>query len=103
MSKPYWISITIRVTPTNSRSALEKAKDQDSKGEPDFSYLKNIKVAVAMIHILSAYINTALIPLASSSLTIRRDMTNYCMANISALEKKVNNIFQVTNDSMPNV
>jgi hypothetical protein len=27
-------------------------------------------------------------------------MTNYCMTNISALEKKVNHIFQVTNDSM---
>lgn len=82
-------------------SALEKAKDQDSKGEPDFSYLQNIKVAVAIIHLLTAYINTALIPLASSSLTVRRDMTNYYMANISALEKKVNNIFQITNDSMP--
>jgi hypothetical protein len=41
-----------------------------------------------------------LIPLASSSLTIRRDMTNYYTTNISALEKKVNNIFQVTNESI---
>jgi len=81
-------------------SALEKAKDQDSKGEPDFSYLQNIKVAIAIIHFLSAYINTALIPLASSSLTIRRDMTNYYMTNISALEKKVNGIFKTTNESM---
>lgn len=83
-----------------SLSALEKAKDQDFKGEPDFSYLQNIKVAVAIIHILSAYISTALIPLASSSLTVRRDMTNYYTTNISALEKKVNNIFQVTNESI---
>jgi exocyst complex component 5 len=80
-------------------SALEKAREQDFKGELDFSYLQNIKVAVAIIHILSAYINTALIPLASYSLTVRRDMTSYYTTNISALEKKVNNIFQVTNES----
>jgi exocyst complex component 5 len=36
----------------------------------------------------------ALIPLASSNITIRRDMTNYSSTNISALEKKVNHIFQ---------
>ena len=81
-------------------SALEKANNQDNKGEPDFLYLQNIKVAVAIIHLLSAYINTALIPLASSSLTIRREMTNYSMTNISALEKKVNSIFQVTHESL---
>lgn len=78
-----------------THSALEKAKDQDAKGEPDYSFLQNIKVAVSIIHLLNAYINTALIPLASSSLTIRRDMTNYCTTNISALEKKVNSIFQI--------
>jgi exocyst complex component 5 len=52
------------------------------------------------MHLLSAYINTALISLASSSLTIRKDMTTYYMTNISALEKKVNNIFQVTHESI---
>jgi exocyst complex component 5 len=81
-------------------SALEKANNQDNKGEPDFSYLQNIKVAVAIAHLLSAYISTALIPLASSSLTIRREMTNYSTTNISGLEKKVNNIFQVTHESL---
>jgi exocyst complex component 5 len=80
-------------------SALEKAKDQDPKVEPDYSYLQSIKVAVSIIHLLNAYINTALIPLASSSLTIRRDMTNYCSTNISALEKKVNSIFQTVFES----
>ena len=28
-------------------------------------------------------------------------MTSYCVTNISALEKKVNNIFQATNESIP--
>jgi Exocyst complex component Sec10 len=79
---------------------LENAKDQDVKGEPDFSYLQNVKIAVSIIHLLSAYSNTALIPLASSSLTIRREMSNYCITNISALEKKVNAIFQATHESM---
>ena len=82
-------------------SALEKAKEQDVKGEPEYLYLQNIKVAVSIIHLLNAYINTALIPLASSSLTIRRDMTNYCTTNISALEKKVNSIFQTVYESTP--
>ena len=80
-------------------SALEKAKEQDFKGEPDFSYLNNIKVAVSIIHLVSAYVNTALLPLASSSLTIRRDMTKYFSTNLSMLEKKVNSIFQATHES----
>jgi len=80
-------------------STLEKAKLQDPKGEPDFAYLQNIKAAVAIMHLVSTYINTALIPLASSSLTIRREMINYCVTNISLLEKKVNSIFQVTHES----
>jgi len=83
--------------------ALEKAKEQDAKGEPEYLYLQNIKVAVSIIHLLNAYINTALIPLASSSLTIRRDMTNYCTTNISALEKKVNSIFQIVYESNPSL
>jgi Exocyst complex component Sec10-like, alpha-helical bundle len=53
------------------------------------------------MHLLSTYINTALIPLASSSLTVRREMTNYCATNISLLEKKVNAIVQVTHESNP--
>ena len=98
MLKLYWISSFPDFL--SNFSALEKAKEQDSKGEPNFSYLQDIKVAVAIIHILIAYINTALIPLASSSLTIRRDMTNYFMTNITALEKKVNSIFQMTSESI---
>jgi hypothetical protein len=94
----YWISAFF--VDKLTCSALEKANNQDNKGEPDFLYLQNIKVAVAIIHLLSAYINTALIPLASSSLTIRREMTNYSTTNISALEKKVNAIFQVTHESL---
>jgi len=78
---------------------MEKAKQQDIKAEPDFSYLQNIKIAVSIIHLLSTYINTALIPLASSSLTVRREMVNYSSTNISNLEKKVNSIFQMTHDS----
>jgi exocyst complex component 5 len=64
-------------------------------------YLQNLKTAVSIMHLLSAYINTALIPLASSSLTIRREMTNYSTKNISLLEKKVNSIFQITHESRP--
>jgi exocyst complex component 5 len=99
MLKPLWIS-EVFAELTNPFSALEKAKLQDPKGEPDFSYLQNVKVAVAITHLLSAYINTALIPLASSSLTVRREMVNYSSTNISNLEKKVNSIFQITHDSM---
>lgn len=97
--KQFWISISLSRSLADVYSALEKAKEQDFKGEPDFSYLNNIKVAVSIIHLLSAYVNTALLPLASSSLTIRRDMTKYFSTNLSMLEKKVNGIFQATHDS----
>jgi hypothetical protein len=89
----------IPLIPLIASSALERAKQQDVKSEPDFSYLQNLKIAVSIIHLLSAYINTALIPLASSSLTVRREMVNYTSMNIGNLEKKVNSIFQITHES----
>ncbi|WEW58568.1 Exocyst complex component 5 [Emydomyces testavorans] len=80
-------------------ASLESATAQESgKSEPEFGYLATLRTAISITHLMMTCINTVLIPLAASNITIRRDMekkTNFAMNRI---EEKVNAIEQKTVD-----
>lgn len=69
-----------------------------AKNEPDLSYLPNLRPAISIMHLMIACINTVLIPLAASNITIRRDMEKTTNIAVNRMEEKVNSIMQRTID-----
>ncbi|PGG97049.1 hypothetical protein AJ79_09363 [Helicocarpus griseus UAMH5409] len=79
--------------------ALEAASGQEStKTEPDFSYLRDLRAAISITHLMMTCINTVLIPLAAGNITIRRDMEKKTSLTMNRVEDKVNSIEQKTVD-----
>lgn len=86
----------------DAASEAATAAESATKREPDLTYLSHLRVAVACMHLLQSCINTLLIPLASSSLTIRRDMEKSTRAALARMEDAINNIEQSTVDAVLN-
>lgn len=87
--------------------ALEAAAEaasgaENAKREPDLSYLGHLRTAVSCMHLMQSCIDTLLIPLASTSLTIRRDMEKNTRAAIARMEDQINTIEQATVDGVLN-
>ncbi|MCJ1312864.1 Exocyst complex component 5 [Agyrium rufum] len=74
------------------------ASQENSKSEPDLSYLENLDSAIAIMHLMSTCIKTVLLPLAAANITIRREMEKNTNLTMSRLEDKVNSIMQKTID-----
>lgn len=81
-----------------SASTAENAKRE----QPDLAYLTQLKNAISIMHLLQSCINTLLIPLASTSLTIRRDMEKHARIAITRMEDSINTIEQRTTDAVLN-
>jgi hypothetical protein len=80
-------------------AALDTATSQESgKAEPDFSYLAGVRPAISTTHLMLTCINTVLIPLAASNITIRRDMEKKTNFATNRFEEKINTIEQKTVD-----
>jgi hypothetical protein len=84
-------------------SALSAATDlataQESvKTEPDLSYLPSLRSGVQILYLLQTTINTMLLPLATSNITIRREIEKAGAATLSSLESKVSAILHKTLD-----
>lgn len=80
-------------------ASLDSASSQESsKTEPDFSYLLKLRTAISITHLMSTCINTVLIPLAASSITVRRDMEKKTSIMMTRIEDKINAIEQRTVD-----
>jgi hypothetical protein len=87
--------------------ALEAAADaassaENTKREPDLSYLGSLRTAVHITHLVQSCINTLLIPLASTSLTTRREMEKSTRTAVSRVEDQINTIEQQTIDGVLN-
>ncbi|RMZ87661.1 hypothetical protein DV736_g5121, partial [Chaetothyriales sp. CBS 134916] len=87
--------------------ALEAASEgasaaESSKREPDLSYLGHLRTAISIMHLMQSCINTLLIPLASTSLTTKREMEKKTRATITELEDNISNIEQATIDAVLN-
>lgn len=82
---------------------IERANDnavsqEYSKNEPDFSYLSNLRSAFTIMHLMITCIRTMLIPLASSNVSIRREIEKITTFTMNRMEEKVNSITQRTVD-----
>ncbi|MCJ1462900.1 Exocyst complex component 5 [Pseudocyphellaria aurata] len=84
-------------------AALDAANDnavsqEYSKNEPDLSYLSNLRSAFTIMHLMITCIRTTLIPLASSNVSIRREIEKITTLTMNRMEEKVNSIIQRTVD-----
>lgn len=78
--------------------AVDMATSQESvtKAEPDLSYLPSLRTSIQILHLLQTSVNTMLLPLALSNVTIRRDVEKTTTATLSRLESKVSIILHKT-------
>jgi exocyst complex component 5 len=87
--------------------SLDAANDQAAaaeatKKEPDLSYLPLLRTATSITHLMITCINTVLIPLAASSITMRREMEKNTNLAINRVEDTINLIEQRTVDAILN-
>ncbi|KAF3933873.1 hypothetical protein ABW19_dt0202788 [Dactylella cylindrospora] len=88
-------------------TALEGCLDfahtaEAAKGEPDLSYFSELKAVNIILTLMHKTIHTALIPLAQSSLTIRREMSMVSTRFFGKVEERINLIIQKTVDVVLN-
>ncbi|KAJ7682585.1 exocyst complex protein [Mycena polygramma] len=85
-------------------AALETAQARveagDAKSEPNLQPLQTLRMVDLICHLWQQYVNTALLPLASSSVTIRREMAVFNNQTISRLEGGANMLTQRITDSI---
>ncbi|KAL8821251.1 MAG: hypothetical protein Q9223_000676 [Gallowayella weberi] len=107
------VSVLLQILITNMAEIyLETALDADSdmaasqetatKSEPDLSYVPTLRPAITIMHLLSTFIHTVLLPLAASNISIRKDMTRSTAQTLENLENKVNNVLQHSIDVILN-
>jgi exocyst complex component 5 len=75
---------------------------ENTKTEPDLSYLPAMLPAISVTAIMDRFITTVLIRLAESSATVRRSMEAQKKAVIDSIEKKTNDVFKTTIDVIAN-
>ncbi|GIK06793.1 exocyst complex component 5 [Aspergillus viridinutans] len=81
-------------------AVLESATSQESaRAEPDFGYLTVVKSIISITNLMVMCIQTLLIPLATPSITIRREMEKKTNAATLRIEDKINAIEQKVVDT----
>lgn len=80
-----------------AQARLEAA---DTKTEPSLQPLTIVKSIDLICHLWQQYVNIALLPLASSSVTIRREMVVFNNQTINRIETSTNNLLQRIADGM---
>ncbi|KAK2466091.1 hypothetical protein APHAL10511_001733 [Amanita phalloides] len=82
--------------------ALETAQVRmevaDAKSEPNLQVLSVVRLIDLICHLWQQYVNTVLLPLASSSVTVRREMAAYNNQCINRLEGASNQLLQRLTD-----
>ncbi|WVR04528.1 hypothetical protein IAU60_001532 [Kwoniella sp. DSM 27419] len=81
-------------------SSLARLESHDSRSEPDLQPLSVLKPADQICHLWQRYSSTALLPLAGSTVAIRREMGTFNSHNIVRMEGKINSVIQKTLDSI---
>ncbi|KXN89566.1 Exocyst complex component sec10 [Leucoagaricus sp. SymC.cos] len=84
--------------------AIETAQTRldaaDTKAEPSFQALTIVRSIDLICHLWQQYINTAVLPLASSSVTLRREMVVFNNQTVSRMESGANGLLQRVADSV---
>lgn len=97
------VGFTELIVPTYwliSFSAIARLDAADAKSEPNLNALGIIRLVDLICHLWQQYINAALLPLASSSVTTRREMVLFNNQTVSRLETGTNNLLQRVTDCM---
>ena len=89
-----WTQLTLFSAPR----ALHLLSIADSKTEPDLSPVRVIRLADIIMNLWQRYIATALVPLAGTSVTVRREMGIFNNHITVRIEGKINAIAQRTTD-----
>ncbi|KAJ5086276.1 hypothetical protein NUU61_007583 [Penicillium alfredii] len=81
-------------------AALEAASAQETgKAEPDFAYLPAVRTTISVTTLMVMCVHAVLLPLATVSITIRRDMEKRTSQATARIEEKINSIEQKTIDA----
>lgn len=75
-------------------SAQSRLEVIDQRAEPTLQPLEVIKTSDLICHLWQQYVNVAIIPLTSSSVTIRREMLVFNNQTVSRLEGVANALLQ---------
>ncbi|GAA5914353.1 hypothetical protein JCM5296_001632 [Sporobolomyces johnsonii] len=81
-------------------TAIHQLTHYDQKSEPPFAPIAVIRTADMIMHLWQRYISTALVPLAGTSVTVRREMAIFNNHVSVRIEGKVNQIVQRTTDAI---
>lgn len=79
---------------TALETSLAQFVTHDAKLEPDVKPLMVIKTADMAMHLWQRYVTTAIVPLASASVTVRREMSIFNNHILVRIEGKVNSMAQ---------
>jgi exocyst complex component 5 len=83
------------------QSAHARFEASDAKSEPNIQVLSTLRSVDFICHLWQQYVNTALFPLASSSVTIRREMLVFNNQTMSRIEGSANSLMQRVTDGRP--
>jgi len=78
------------------------AAEQNTKTEPDTSYITDLRLAISILHLMLTTIQMLLLPLAASNLTIRRDLEKQTSVFTDRMEGKIDTVLQRTIDAALN-
>lgn len=81
-------------------AAEQAAAQETSKTAPDLSYIPDLRTGISITHLLQTTVHAVLLPLASSSPTIRRSMENKSKAALGRIEERINTTLQRTIDAV---
>jgi len=79
---------------------MTRLENRDPKLEPDISSLYTIAMVDMICHLWQQYVNIALMPLSSTSVTTRREMVMFNNQTISRIEGGANSLLQRVTDSI---
>ena len=85
-------------------SALEadleiSSAQKNSRTEPDLDFLPSLRTSISILHLLQTSITTMLLPLATSNVTVRRDIEKTSTSTLTTLETKISTILHETLDA----
>ncbi|KAL9011480.1 MAG: hypothetical protein Q9173_003679 [Seirophora scorigena] len=89
-------------TSLDAASDLAASQENVTKNEPDLSYVPTLKPAITIMHLLSTFIHTVLLPLVAPNISVRKSMARSTDQTMESLESKVNGILQHSIDVILN-
>lgn len=78
----------------NLHRAQLRLEAADTKTEPNLQSLSVIRSTDLICHLWQQYVNAALLPLANSSVTTRREMVAFNNQTVSRIEGATNHLLQ---------